>query len=1106
MHGPWVVVLVLLVVVGSAGLLAVVAPAAPSSPARAAASGPSALAPALTPPTHGDLIVKSGQTYTIQPTLGGHVYYQGGNITVDSGGTLIVRNVTLSFVEYVADTGTALQRLSHIYTFLDNGTVDLFNSTVTTDVQVLNAYAKLNLTVTGVLNGWNATIAFPGWVNVLGPRADVTLNQSKITSNPGMVGLSEPAVIYGDTDYAPTVSVTQGAQLNLFGSQWTDTYANDQATNGVVRPTPLFGPGPLDLTSAGLDIASLSTATDSASLALDWSYPSAGGRSGYVNVSYVDSNGPGTASKSNNTAATITATYNGAPFVLGTVTFLNGTSGTFYVPFPSGLLTAFNTSGLLNYLNYTGDFGVGPSEISVSFGTVSGPPVLLTGTAFQMNTTGVSYDDTVSGAKSTLTAVDSALGLTWNFPPANNDPYSVAPPFPWESNKLLFTNGSVGYLANITTPAGIPGVFSSSAIVPDATSQVFLYRWAQFNLTGRGGVLSIEGANVTAFYAYDSNQANNATANALNDVRTADPALWGYLQYWDSLRGVPAYGSSNALGQAFLLLASGNITGATLPDGIFLGGYHIGISVPATSVGSHWFNWSVSPFPTGVANGTGHYNEPDFGPAQTFSDYYGAMSFGAPVVTANATVNATVRIGQLLGFWVTGSDAGTATITQVGGAAYWNASSESGKALGTFSQSGLDLTKPGQTFQFNLTWVINDTVTGLNRTFPHNFVLVLEWNNGNPAGGGVLKLNVTVTVAPSQVQLLQVTIPASTTINLDDVYSTQGLVRYNGTHPASIQLVATPTSGGLPVVLGLAQALPGAHFSILWGGGLPLSQFLSAGTTYLLSVNATYNGYTVIYDIPGEYSVPAAASPAKNFLTQVIFGLPLWVWLAIAAAIVVGLVLFLLLARRTAVGKLVECGECGNLIPEDATVCPKCGAEFEADLIRCSRCASTIPADSKVCPECAAQLLGKPGEGEAEPERQGYADFTEKYRAEAKRELGENYSEGAFWDWWKRQPTYTSFSQWKLQQGQGTPRSGMSAPPAETAPEAPVPPPRGGGGAAMPPARAAGPAATPPAGMTAPPAAAPSAAPAGNLKPCPNCGKEIPPEYLVCPFCGAVTQ
>ena len=152
----------------------------------------------------------------------------------------------------------------------------------------------------------------------------------------------------------------------------------------------------------------------------------------------------------------------------------------------------------------------------------------------------------------------------------------------------------------------------------------------------------------------------------------------------------------------------------------------------------------------------------------------------------------------------------------------------------------------------------------------------------------------------------------------------------------------------------------------------------------------------------------------------------------------VAILLFLFVARRQAAGKLVECGECGNLIPEDATVCPKCGAEFETDLIRCSRCASTIPADSKFCPECAAQLLGTPGEAESDPEKQAYADFTEKYRAEAKKELGDNYSEGAFWDWWKRQPTYTPFSQWSLQQGQGTARAGHDRAPGRHADHARV--------------------------------------------------------------------
>jgi RNA polymerase subunit RPABC4/transcription elongation factor Spt4 len=234
--------------------------------------------------------------------------------------------------------------------------------------------------------------------------------------------------------------------------------------------------------------------------------------------------------------------------------------------------------------------------------------------------------------------------------------------------------------------------------------------------------------------------------------------------------------------------------------------------------------------------------------------------------------------------------------------------------------------------------------------------------------------------------------------------------------------------------------------------------------------------------------------------------------------VVVLAVLFLVVIPRQARGKLVECGECGELIPADALVCPKCGAEFESDLVRCSRCSATIPANSEYCPECSAQLLGKPGAEASDPERQAYADFVERFRGDAKRELGDNYSESAFWDWWKRQPTYVPYSQWRMQQGQGASRAGMTAPPAAAA-EAPMAtpppqPPKGGAGGTMAASGALAPAATapsaPPMARTAAPApAAPAAAaaPAGSgLKPCPNCGKEVPPEYLVCPFCGAVTQ
>ena len=240
-------------------------------------------------------------------------------------------------------------------------------------------------------------------------------------------------------------------------------------------------------------------------------------------------------------------------------------------------------------------------------------------------------------------------------------------------------------------------------------------------------------------------------------------------------------------------------------------------------------------------------------------------------------------------------------------------------------------------------------------------------------------------------------------------------------------------------------------------------------------------------------------------------------WLAIAAGAAIAIVAVLVVLRRQAAGKVVECGECGNLIPEEATVCPKCGAEFESDLVRCSRCASTIPANSVVCPECAAQLLGVPGSAPEEAERQGYQDFTEKYRAEGKKELGENYNEGSFWDWWKRQPTYVSYSQWKLQQGQGSPRMGMSEPP--TGPpgvplaSAPAPTPVPAAAApkaspAPPPPLTFSPRAPAPAARAAAPAAAAGAPPvaAGGLKACPTCHKEIPGDYLVCPFCGSVTQ
>ena len=1336
------------------------------APRPTAPSGSPQLTAAAPPFTHGDLVVTSGETFVIQPTPGSRTYYQGGNITVDSGGTLLVRNVTLSFVQFVSDTGTPMQRLSHIDRFVDMGTVNFTNATLTTDVQIINAWAKLNVTVEGAMTARNSTFAFPGWVNVEGASGDLTLNGSRVTGNPAVAQLSEPLTILGDTEFAASISVTGGAVLNAFHSYLNDTYADNTATYGHPQPVPLGLPLNPGLTALGVgdnNFSHLGTPTDSANLTQDWLYPRADFQAGNLIMFW---NNP------NRTGASVNAYiwYDEVRYTVATgLAFSAASSGEFYLPLPANLLQNITHYGVLNYLNWTGDFsGEITSRIAIDFVVTAGPPIVNTSADFSLLPT-PDYDLSVSGASSALNSIDSSFDLNWNALPANAT--SQAPPFPWMSNKLLLTGGAVAYLANVTVASALPGVFSTSAVLPDLTSKAYFYRWAQFNLTGRGGFLAIPHAQVSAYYAYTTNQANNQSANALNNLAVANPEIWGYVEYLDGLHGLATYGMSNVSGKASLLLASSNLTGATLPDGFFLGGYHLGVVVPAVGVAPHWFNWSVSPYPEGVAVAPPAVAGPDFAPLQRFSDYFGAVAIASATVLANGVASTTLNLGQKLGVKLVVEDVGTAPITQLQGQLLYNTSSLPSALLASYSNTSLDLTTPGQNVTFTLSWFATVNVTGLKPAFQHNLSVVLDWNHNDVRlAGGNLSENLSVTFLPTMVNLESVTVlangmatsavylgqtvdvqvvvqdvgdstitavsawlfyndsglpsalldtytntsfglstagqtvtvtltwtatqlvtgwygtqfghdfilsltwnnntndrwlgsgsvgqnvpvtfaptqmsvgsatllangVANTTVELGQtlgvqvvldvvgnstitavsawlLYNTSGLpsallasyenttldlvgatatltftlswnstekvtglhgwgqlgqgwvhnltlaiawndnkdsswlgngslaqnvtvkfapslihfvsfslppttldltvpyassvnISYNGSQPATVELFATPVGGGSPILIAIASNTPGA-FTMPWYTPQQLQTILTPGTSYTLTATATYNSRSTNDTLTGTYTVPPTPSSSTNIFLQKFLGLPLWVWIAIAAGAAIVIVAFLLIARRQAAGKLVECGECGNLIPEDATVCPKCGAEFESDLIRCSRCASTIPADSKFCPECAAQLLGTPGEAASDPEKQAYADFTEKFRAEGKRELGDNYSEGAFWDWWKRQPTYTPFSQWSLQQGQGTARAGMTAPPVgtETTPEADTgktpPKKKGGPGWAEGPAEAA--AAPPAAAATTTPTAPP---PGAGLKACPSCGKEIPSEYLVCPFCNAVTS
>jgi RNA polymerase subunit RPABC4/transcription elongation factor Spt4 len=1087
-----------------------------SSGAAAAASATPVAAPLVTPApqgpvsgqaftTHGDLFVNG--VVTIAPTFGSQTYYQGGNITVNATGTLIIKNTTISFVQYIGSTGTAEARLAHVFHFIDKGTVEMYNSSITTDVLQVNGYAKLPLTLAnGTMTLVNSTLDFPGWVTVNGTASVLTLNGSQIAPNPNVPGLIEPPILKGDDAFAPDIEVGAGAKMILDGSNVSGLYADNQTQNGTA------GPSPLNLTDASIsnlsaENYSLTTSNNSFSLAQDWAYPSgvAGGVVEFRYSNYV----------AEETQTTVTAWYNGVPYALGTADFLplvlNAIENLSILTGPTSLTHAIDVGGMLAYLNSTGAFGVTPGKIWLEFSDTTGPSLNPVNVSVYLYPE-LSYNIAVTGKGSQITTVDSSIALTFGLTPAS--PYSLVPPLPWHSNKLELSMGATGYLASLEVPTPYSEVFASSgAIVADATSQAYLYRWSAFNLTGLGGVLRVSGGHATAYYAY-SGVANNATANDLNNLTgpTANnTAIAAYLRYWDGLQGITTYGTSGIGGVAYLLLASNVINGASGPNGYFLGDYKIVITV-ASIAASKSFGWgAISSYPAGVAVNTPGYGLPDYGPSFNFPGYFAALSVTSVAIEANGTVATSVQYGQVLTLAVTFSDAGPAPILTIGTSLFYNATEST--LLGV-TNTTVDLNTTGQTEVIDVPWAVSDSVTGLHGTFINKFQVNFTWNERLVSeGGGSGTFNQSVTIVPSP---LHVTFraPVTTALVAQQYYQSTGTIQFNGTEAATITLYATPSSGGTAVVLGVAYSLSGpgyraANYTIDWST-VPLS----AGTDYSLTLTASYNGVTKSVVSAGPYAIPStAAPPAKPFYERTFLGIPVWLWIVIAALIAVGAFLLLRFARRGAAGKLVECGECGALIPEHATTCPKCGAEFESELVRCSRCSATIPADSAYCPECSAQLLGKAGEAGDDPERQGYEDFANRYRAEAKKELGENYTEGAFWDWWKRQASFTPFSQWKLQQGQGTARAGMSAPPAGPAsppprPAAARPPmrPPGGGGAAR-----AGPAAAPvtPAPTptpAVPPATTPPPAAPGGLKPCPSCGKEIPPEYLVCPFCGSVTQ
>ncbi len=1093
-YGGVALVLGLLLLSGFALLGGGVGPAAPS---------PAAPLPGVTVPSvhsalarteaGGTLTVASGVSWTIAPTQGNLTYYQAGSIVVEHGGSLTIRNTTLEFVQFVGDNGSLANRFAHVDQFVDDGSVVLINSTVTTFVQQIDPYPSLSLVVdNGSFQMTDGALAFPGAITVEGAAASFELSGSRIEPNPQVKAVlsagSDPVLggLINATEYAPALYVEGGAHAALFDSAENGTF------HEVINATTI-SPGPVgdNTTSLGItggsgtvytvDLAGPDP-TDSGLLALEAALPTV--FSGSLTLQY--------ATLTSTTLSTWSIVYGGTPYALPALTLpSSGTSARVNLPDP--LLGAINSTGLPAFLEALDSDGVA-LEITAPASSVTVNGALATFGTWSYNLTAV-------GSGTVLTAADSSFGINYGATPGLPGTSYV----PSNSSKILLTDGADGFLANISVDANLTADYlNQSVVVVGPGSNASLYRWLEVEVQAAQSI-PIYAATVQADYLYSGASSDNSTVGWQNDFEASDPAIATYVTSWDSEHGAPDYGETNLSGNASLLVASDLLTSSSMPDGEFDGDYNLGTTV-ATGSGpiTAWETASVTPYPYDLQTSGMNATRPVVASTVVFSTFRTSLSVGTPSVDLSAihVSNDTIAVDQNVSVLALVNNSGSGTVSSFSATLSFRlAGGTNVTQIVPVQEFGPLAPGASRTVEFN--WTVNGSLVGVHDGgILGVFNVTVDWNPGK----GSASATYGVTVVPAYLTLsitgIEHTFLQGTTTSV--------VVHFESPGTGVLNITARGTTGVVYLVVGHSLAAGNGSVLIEIPPSMPLG-------VYALDASAYFGGRTVWSNTTAAFTVTTSTPPAAvAWYDQSVLGLPLWL-LIVVLAIVVGAILgFLLFVRQRAKGKVVECGECGEMIPENATACPKCGAEFEADRVRCSRCGSTIPGGSRVCPECAATLLGKEGEEKADPERQGYADFVERFRAEGKKALGEAYTESAFWDWWKRQSSYVPFSQWKSQQAQGSrvggtqPRESVQRTDAAPLPNA-MPKPAGAPAKATPtPPPAAKPTLAPPA--PAAPAVPPASEPVppegagAGITVCSNCQKEIPAGYLVCPFCGAVTQ
>src|SRR5438093_1172450 len=499
---------------------------------------------------------------------------------------------------------------------------------------------------------------------------------------------------------------------------------------------------------------------------------------------------------------------------------------------------------------------------------------------------------------------------------------------------------------------------------------------------------SLYGSRIERIYENASASSGNATGPIEGNVGlTATSNLFAYDTYIgvDFSNVLGLHNTPRVDGLGSIPLYTDLSTTASLPDAESFGTYQLTVAFGATTGPS---GVSFDPYPAITA---------DDNAKQVSVSLPIQVRTGPDLTVQPGSATMTVLQNQPFTAYALISNQGQNTATAVSVGAYLDGN----RANEVARVNGL-------TVVTSLNQTLN--VAGINALGAHTLELIVDPDNTINEGGAAQEsnnfVNITLTVQPPPAGFTAILTPSSgQSVVSGNSLGVTGYVRDSGSNGI----------GGVVLHIGLRSCAT----------ALAMNSTMSAGDGFFIGTitvpPTTQDGsYTIVVTPATTLIQPdtrtIAVQRSSSFLFQKVpvLGIEWWLFLVILAAAAAVAIAVSSYWKVYGLGKMVECGECGAFIPEDATTCPKGGVEFERDMAKCSNCQAWIPVDVKQCPECGVEFAT--GQLEMadykEKMRLQYDEVIARFKQEASRQLGRSLSETEFQEWWRKQPTFLTFEDW----------------------------------------------------------------------------------------------